>query len=123
MMMLFEDFERKYDKILPRKRFARRILLFSLLAIMLELVTILVGSIGFHVIEGMNWLDSSLNAAMIISGNGPPYEAQSQAGKIFQIIYSVFGVVMFVMVISAILVPVFHRVLHSFHFDPESNKK
>ena len=123
MMMLFEDFERKYDKILPRKRFARRILLFSLLAIMLELVTILVGSIGFHVIEGMNWLDSSLNAAMIISGNGPPYEAQSQGGKIFQIIYSVFGVVMFVMVISAILVPVFHRVLHSFHFDPESNKK
>lgn len=122
-MNIFESFERKYDEILPRRKFARRILIFSLLAIVLEIVTILIGSIGFHIIEGMNWLDSSLNAAMIVSGNGPPYEAQSQAGKVFQIIYSIFGVVMFVMVISAILVPVFHRVLHSFHFDPESGKK
>ena len=121
-MNLFENFERKSDNVLPRKKFIRRIVIFAFIAIMLEVVTILIGSVGFHIIEGMNWLNSSLNAAMIVSGNGPPIEAQSQGGKVFQIIYSMFGVVMFVMVISAILVPVFHRMLHSFHFNPENEK-
>ena len=122
-MRLFEKFEKRYDQLLTRKRFALRVIIFAGLALALELVTILAGSAGFHFIEGLTWLNSTLNAAMIVSGNGPPFSVQSEAGKVFQIIFSVVGVVIFVMVISAILVPVFHRVLHSFHFDPENNKK
>ncbi len=60
---------------------------------------------------------------MIITGNGPPFEPHTYIGKIFQIGFSLIGVVIFVLIVSVVLAPVFHRVLHSFHVDSEDNSE
>lgn len=122
MLNLFEKFERQNENLISRRKFAKRIFVFAFMGIIIETLTIFIGSLGFHFIEGLSWLNSILNATMVITGNGPSFEAHSNTGKIFQIIFSVAGVIIFVLVISVILVPVFHRVLHSFHFDVSDYK-
>jgi len=91
--------------------------LFVLFAILAESIIIILGAIGFHFIEGLSWIDSDLNTAMVITGNGPPFDAMTYFGKIFQIGFSLIGVIIFALVVSVLLAPVFHRVLHSFNVD------
>ncbi len=108
-------FEKRHETLISGRRFAQRIFGVVLLGMAMEALLILAGSLGFHYIERLTWLDACLNTAMVITGNGPPYEAQTSAGKIFQIVFGLIGVIMFALVLSVVLVPVFHRVLHSFH--------
>jgi hypothetical protein len=96
---------------------------FIVLGITIEAVSILIGSLGFHYIGGLSWLDGILNATMIITGNGPPFEPQTAGAKMFQIIFSLIGVIAFVLVLSLILLPVLHRILHHFNIAPESGPK
>ncbi len=116
-MSIIKKFEKRNESLITGRQFAVRIGLFILLALAIEFTTVLFGSLGFHYIEGLGWLNSMLNATMVITGNGPVFEAQNNASKIFQIFFSIFGVIIFVLVISAILVPVLHRILHIFNMD------
>lgn len=115
--MMLRRFERRHEALLSRRGFAKRIAGFVLLGTAAEAAVIVAGAIGFHFLEGLRWLDAALNTAMVITGNGPPYEAHTDAGKLFQIGFSLIGVIVFALVVSVILVPVLHRVLHSFHID------
>jgi len=119
--ILGRRFERKQEQLLPRKQFAKRMIIFAFLGIFIEAVAILIGTLGFHYLEGVSWLDGILNAAMVITGNGPAFEPHTEWAKIFQILFSVCGVIIFVMVMSVIIAPVFHRVLHHFHVAPVDN--
>lgn len=112
-------FERRHEPLVTRSRFALRILGYVIFALGMDVAIICLGALGFHSVENLGWLDSFLNTAMIITGNGPPYQAQTEAGKLFQIAFGILGVIMFVLVVSVILVPVLHRVLHSFSIEPE----
>lgn len=112
---MFSRYERRNEALLPRGKFAKRMLETLLLALFLETLITGAGSLGFHYIEGLSWIDAALNTEMVITGNGPPYGAQSDAGKLFQMLFTLIGVVLFVLVISVVLAPVFHRVLHHFH--------
>jgi hypothetical protein len=114
---MLRRFERPHDAVLSKRGFARRILWFVLVAAAMEMLVICLGSLGFHYFEGLGWLDAALNTAMVVTGNGPPFEAQSNAGKLFQIAFSLIGVITFALVMSVVFAPVFHRVLHSFHVD------
>lgn len=116
-------FERRNEKLLSNKSFLKRLLTFIFFAIVTESLIIFMGAIGFHLIEGLSWIDSPLNTAMIITGNGPPFEPHTYIGKIFQIGFSLIGVIIFVLIVSVVLAPVFHRVLHSFHVDSKDNSQ
>ena len=118
---MLSRFERRHETLLSRRRFAKRISMFVLLAVAAETLIICIGSVGYHYLEGLGWLDAALNTAMVITGNGPPYEVQSDAGKIFQIVFSLLGVIVFALVVSVVLAPVFHRVLHAFHADADTD--
>lgn len=116
---MFGKFETRRQPLLPRHRFAIRMLLFVLLALVVDVAAVAIGGLGFHYLDGMSWLEASENAAMIITGNGPVQQAQSTAGRIFQIFEALVGGILFVAVISVLLAPVFHRVLHAFSLEPE----
>ena len=76
-----------------------------------------VGSVGYHVTEGLPWLDATLNAAMLLAGEGPIAPLHTTAGKVFATAYAIFSGVVFITAISVLLAPVVHRWLHRFHLD------
>jgi hypothetical protein len=121
MRNIIGRFERQHEHLLPRRQFVARMVIFAALGIIIEAAAILIGCLGFHYIGGLNWLDGSLNAAMVITGNGPAVEPQTICAKIFQMIFSLSGVITFVLVVSVVLSPVLHRVLHHFHVAPDES--
>lgn len=111
--------EKRGDQILSRAQFAVRLLKYASIAALLNLGLLIAGTLGIHYTEGLDWLDAALDTAMLITGNGPPREAHTAAGKIFQILFGIFGVIGFVLVLSLILIPIFHRIMHRFHIVPD----
>lgn len=121
MRNILGRFERQNEHLLPKRQFVARMVRFAVLGIIIEVAAIVIGSLGFHYIGGLPWLDGVLNAAMVITGNGPAFAPQTDGAKIFQIIFSLTSVIGFVLVLSVILAPVLHRVLHHFHMAPDDS--
>jgi hypothetical protein len=119
---MFSKFEKRHEAVLSVRLFMRRMAGAVLLGLGMEVCVVCAGSLGFHYLEGLSWLDAALNTTTIITGNGPPYEAHHAAGKVFQMMFSVLGVVVFALVMSVVLAPVFHRVLHHFHLTPAAER-
>jgi hypothetical protein len=79
------------------------------------LVALSVGILGYHFIAGFDFVDSLLEASMILGGMGPVRELPNQSAKVFASIYALFSGVFFIALMGIILAPVAHRVLHKFH--------
>ena len=60
-----------------------------------------VGTVGFHLIEGMTWVNSFYFESMLATGQGPPIPLATDAGKLFA---SVMAFVSVGSVITALLV-------------------
>jgi len=73
------------------------------------------GMCGYHHYEKMSWIDSFVNAAMILGGMGPVSTLVTDEGKLFAGSYALFSGLFFILLMGIILVPVVHRVLHQFH--------
>ena len=72
---------------------------------------------GYHFLAQQSWVDSLLNASMILGGMGPVGELHSDTAKIFASVYALFSGIMFIGVMAIILAPFVHRALHLFHLD------
>ena len=77
------------------------------------------GMLGYHVLEGLPWLDAFLNSAMILGGMGPVNVLQTDAGKLFAGMYALFSGLVFLVVVGLVFAPLAHRLLHLFHFDAD----
>jgi hypothetical protein len=75
------------------------------------------GVLGYHLLEGLSWLDSFLNAAMILGGMGPVSPIRSTAGKLFAGCYALVSGFVLLLVAGLILTPLLHRLLHRFHLE------
>ena len=113
-------FEHRRDPLLPRRSFYRRLGQSFTLASLIILVSLGVGMAGYHVLEGMPWLDAYVNAAMILSGMGPVGQLQTAAGKFFAGCYALFSGLAFIGAISVVFAPIFHRFIHRFHLEADS---
>jgi hypothetical protein len=76
-----------------------------------------IGAVGYHTTEGLSWLDATLNAAMLLGGEGPIAPLQTSAGKVFATVYALFSGVLFITAVSVLLAPMVHRFLHRFHLE------
>ncbi|HYW70939.1 MAG TPA: hypothetical protein VE961_07895 [Pyrinomonadaceae bacterium] len=110
-------FERRRDRLAPISIYFQRILASLAIAIVLIFIALCVGLAGYHFIAGFNFVDSLLEASMILGGMGPVHDLQSDAAKLFASIYALFSGVIFIALMGIILAPVAHRVLHKFHID------
>lgn len=112
---MYWRFEQRHQPLLTRQRFLLRMLAFAFLALAIDALAILLGMLGFHVIGELQWLDSAVDAAMIMTGNGPLYPLDTTVGKVFQLCYALLGGIVFVVLASVVLAPVLHRILHAFN--------
>lgn len=110
-------FERLDQPLISRRRFAIRVMKGLLVVLVADGVALLAGTFGYHELAGIGWLSACLNAAMVITGNGLVVPVTSESGRIFAIFDALFGVLVFITVAGAVLAPIFHRILHTFHLE------
>ncbi len=100
-----------------RQKFYQRFMMALGLSSGLISVSLGIGILGYHAIAGFNWVDSLLNAAMILTGMGPVGALNSDAAKVFASAYALFSGLVFITATGILLTPIFHRVLHRFHIE------
>jgi hypothetical protein len=115
-------FEHRTKPLLPRKTFVLRVLRSLALAFGILVGSLGLGILGYHFCAGLSWLDALLNAAMILSGMGPVNELHTVTAKLFASFYALFSGVVFITSVAVLLAPVFHRFLHQFHLEAESQE-
>lgn len=107
-------YESRHHRLLPVRDFVKRTCLHVLLGIAIILISLALGMAGYSYFEGMDWIESYENAAMILSGMGPVNELHTPEGKIFAGTYALFSGVIFLVTIAILIAPLFHRFLHRF---------
>ena len=116
-------FEHHHEKLLPNRLFIRRLAKYALISLSLIIASLMIGMIGYHVFAGYSWVDSFLNAAMLMGGMGPVGSLNTDAGKIFAGIYALYCGLIELVAIGIFAAPIFHRFLHHFHLDSEHKQK
>lgn len=112
-------FERRRDELAPVPVFVRRLIASLEIALGLMAAALFLGVLGYHFIAGFGWVDSVLEASMILGGMGPVKELQGDGSKIFASVYALFSGVVFIALMGILLGPVVHRIMHKFHIDEE----
>jgi len=115
-------YESRSDQVAPRSIFIRRVISALGIALGLILVALAIGITGYHLLAGLGWVDSLLEASMILGGMGPVKELHTDASKVFASIYALFSGIIFIALMGIMLAPVAHRVLHKFHVDDDDVK-
>jgi hypothetical protein len=116
-------YEHRTQRLLTRAEFALRVIGhfgYSLLACAIALAA---GVLGYHVLGGLNWVDSLLNASMILGGMGPVDPLKTDAAKVFASLYALFSGLLFIGLLGLLLAPFIHRVMHKLHMDYEDDPK
>jgi hypothetical protein len=92
----------------------------AIIALGIDVGSLAFGVLGYRVFEGLPWVDSLLNAAMLLGGMGPVNELHTTAGKLFASFYAIYCGVIFLVVAGVLLAPVIHRFMHHFHLESDS---
>jgi hypothetical protein len=116
-------FEHHHEKLLPTRLFLRRLAKYAAISLSLVLVSLLIGMVGYHMLEGYSWVDSFLNAAMLMGGMGPVGTLHSDAAKVFAGFYALYCGLIELVAIGIFAAPILHRFLHHFHLEGEHNQK
>ncbi len=85
------------------------------LSIGLIVFSLMIGMAGYHFLGHLHWVDSLLNASMILAGMGPVDNLTSDAAKIFASFYAIYSGVSFLTIVAVLFAPIYHRFLHRFH--------
>jgi hypothetical protein len=115
-------FETRTAPLAPRHIFLWRFLRYFASATVLVGVSLGAGILGYHYIAEMDWIDSVLNASMILGGMGPVDPLKTEAAKLFASAYALFSGLVAITVMGMVLAPLAHRALHLFHLDEEDSK-
>ena len=115
------NYESKREPFLSRHDFILRLLRHLLVATIILVIALGIGVLGYHYLAGFAWVDSFLNASMILGGMGPVGELPCDSAKIFASLYALFSGLAFISMTGIVLVPVAHRVLHAFHIDEDDD--
>jgi hypothetical protein len=116
-------FEHRHEKLLPRRLFLRRLAKYALISLCIIIVSLVIGMIGYYVFAGYSWVDSFVNAAMLLGGMGPVNALNTDAGKIFAGLYALYCGLVVLVSIAIFAAPIFHRFLHHFHLESEHQKE
>ena len=95
--------------------FAKRLALNGITGLLLLAFSLGIGMFGYHFLEGLSWIDSLLNASMILGGMGPVNPLRTEAGKLFASFYALYSGVVLLAAVGILATPIYHRFLHRFH--------
>jgi hypothetical protein len=111
------QFERRHEQLAPISVFVKRVIASLAIALALIAIALGLGISGYHLLGGFGWIDSLLEASMILGGMGPVAQLSGDGVKIFASLYALFSGLIFIAVMGVVLSPIVHRFLHKFHVD------
>jgi hypothetical protein len=114
-------FEHRTQPPLPRRQFIRRLAQSGGIALAVIGGSLLIGMAGYHLLEGLSWIDAFLNAAMLLGGMGPVNAPLSYGGKLFAGFYALYCGLVVILIAGVLLAPAAHRLLHKFHFQRDKS--
>jgi hypothetical protein len=109
---MYEHFK---QPLISRNQFVVRMLRHGGYALILVAASLTMGILGFHYFSHLLWIDSLLNAAMLLGGMGPIGEMGPTSGKVFASIFAIYAGLIFIAASGILFTPVFHRMMHKFH--------
>jgi len=111
--------EHRRKPLLPRRQFLVRQSRYAAFSLLILGFSIGLGMVGYHLFGRLPWIDSFLNAAMILTGMGPVDHLDTAGGKIFAAFYALFSGISFLTFVAILFTPIYHRFLHRFHLEIE----
>jgi hypothetical protein len=114
-------FEHRSKPLLPAREYLRRQLAHFAVSMTLLFGSLLLGILGYHYLGYRGWVDSLESAAMILGGMGQIGDLPTTAGKVFASIYALYSGMVFLIAAAVLFAPMFHRFLHRFHLEQESD--
>jgi hypothetical protein len=116
-------YEHHSEPLLPRRQFLRRLARHGAIAMTFLLVSLAMGTCGFHWSAPQDWLDAFLNAAMLLGGMGPVGSFEQPIGKVFAGLFALYAGIVFLGAALVLLAPIVHRILHKLHLEEQSKRK
>lgn len=95
----------------------------SFIGLMLIVIALYIGMLGYHLSEHMSWVDSFLNASMILSGMGPATTLTTTAGKLFAGFYALFSGLAFIAIVVIMLSPLIHKFFRKIHLEGKNDER
>ena len=114
-------FERLSEPLATRQVFAGRLVRSIVIGGLIVAAALFGGMAGYHVFEGLAWIDAFVNTAMILSGMGVLAAPVSVEGKLFAGLYAIFCGLVLIAATAIMFTPVIHRFLHQMHMDDEDD--
>lgn len=99
--------------------FILRMIRYSCFALTLVGISVAIGSIGYHSLASMDWIDSFHMACLILTGMGPVVEMKTTTAKLFSSFYALYSGVAFLSITAVFFAPLIHRILHILSVDIE----
>lgn len=115
--------ENRKQKVTSLPKFFFRLGRYSLFALSLIIISVLIGTVGYHYFGTISWLDSFHMACMILTGMGPVVEMTSADAKIFSSLYALYSGVAFLSITAVFFAPIIHRLLHILHVNDDVQEK
>ena len=112
-------YEHYKQPVIPFRDFLKRLLRHVGVAAAIILFSLGIGILGYRILGGLSWVDSLLNASMILGGMGPVNPLSGNGAKIFASVYALYSGMILLVTVGVLLAPVVHRLLHHFHADAE----
>ena len=116
-------FEHKSQRLLSRSQFFLRLLRSVSAAVGLVVVSLSLGTIGYHIFGRLAWIDAMLNASMILTGMGPVDPMRTTGAKVFATCYALFSGTIFLTLAAILFAPLIHRMIHRFHLEMEDDDR
>ena len=110
-------YESRRQPVASQSVFLGRLTRNGVYSVVLVVISLLVGTLGYIYFENMRTIDAFANASMILASMGPLTPLTTDGGKIFASLYAIFSGFLLIGISTLMLAPVFHRILHRFHVE------
>jgi len=114
--------EKTSVRLQPKRKFAAHVARNLVIGSLLIYLALGIGMLGYHDLENMSWVDSFVNAAMILSGMGPMGNLTTAAGKIFAGFYALFSGLAFILIVGIVFAPVVHRAIKKMNIEDSKSQ-
>lgn len=109
-------YEKFSQQPISSRQFGARLLRHLLAAVVLLLLSLLAGTLGYAHYAQMPWPAALLNASLLLCGVGLAQFPDTASGQLFVSLYALYAGLIYLVLSGILIAPLLHRFLHHFHW-------
>jgi hypothetical protein len=115
--------EHRKQKVIPFRHFVLRLERYSVFALLLIIISVSIGTLGYLHFGHLGFIDSFYMSCMILTGMGPVAEMKTEGAKLFSSFYALYSGVAFLSITAVFFAPIIHRLLHILQVETDNDEK